>query len=359
MKPAADDTRQIAANRKAFHDYFVEDRIEAGIALVGTEVKSLREGRVNLRDSYAEVREGEVYLIGAHISPYEQGNICQSRPPAAAQAAPARPRDRPPAAEDQRARLHARADPHVLSRQPGQGRDRPGARQEAVRQARRPRHPRRPARRRARPAAPRRRPLAAPRRLPPLTLVKAASISLVRPFAPASIGSNRGPAPSRPPWGGVAAMDGRPYRGKTAGRQPFSTDRRPPWVSLETGGPPRARKGARTRGGRRRMSPAGSGVGHGARRRRMTDDAGTTDRRPGGDGEAGWRFTRRKFLIGSAVVAGAAAAGAKLADDTFLGGLQPAEAAAPAGRRAARPDRPLQQLRRCLRPPGPRRRRPA
>ena len=53
MKPAADDTRQIAANRKAFHDYFVEDRIEAGIALVGTEVKSLREGRVNLRDSYA------------------------------------------------------------------------------------------------------------------------------------------------------------------------------------------------------------------------------------------------------------------------------------------------------------------
>jgi len=80
MKPAADDTRQIAANRKAFHDYFVEDRIEAGIALVGTEVKSLREGRVNLRDSYAEVREGEVYLIGTHISPYEQGNISNHDP---------------------------------------------------------------------------------------------------------------------------------------------------------------------------------------------------------------------------------------------------------------------------------------
>ena len=62
----------------------------------------------------------------------------------------------------------------------------------------------------------------------------------------------------------------------------------------------------------------------------MTDDAGTTDGRPGGEGAAGWRFTRRKFLIGSAVVAGAAAAGGKLADDTFLGGLQPAEAAAPA-----------------------------
>ena len=80
MKPSADDTRQIAANRKAFHDFFVEDRIEAGIALVGTEVKSLREGRVNLRDSYAEVREGEVYLIGAHISPYEQGNVWNHDP---------------------------------------------------------------------------------------------------------------------------------------------------------------------------------------------------------------------------------------------------------------------------------------
>jgi len=80
MKPSADDTRPIAANRKAFHDFFIEDRVEAGIALVGTEVKSLREGRVNLRDSYAEVREGEVYLIGAHISPYEQGNVWNHDP---------------------------------------------------------------------------------------------------------------------------------------------------------------------------------------------------------------------------------------------------------------------------------------
>jgi len=80
MKPSADDTRQIAANRKAFHDFFIEDRVEAGIALVGTEVKSLREGRVNLRDSYAEVRDGEVYLVGAHISPYEQGNLANHDP---------------------------------------------------------------------------------------------------------------------------------------------------------------------------------------------------------------------------------------------------------------------------------------
>ena len=78
--PSADDTRPIAGNRKAFHDYFVEDKIEAGIALVGTEVKSLREGRVNLRDSYAEIRGGEVFLIGVHISPYEQGNVWNHDP---------------------------------------------------------------------------------------------------------------------------------------------------------------------------------------------------------------------------------------------------------------------------------------
>ncbi|HMK92639.1 MAG TPA: SsrA-binding protein SmpB [Thermoleophilia bacterium] len=80
MKPSSDDTRPIAANRKAFHDFFIEDKLEAGIALVGTEVKSLREGRVNLRDAYAEIRGGEVYLVGVHISPYEQGNVWNHDP---------------------------------------------------------------------------------------------------------------------------------------------------------------------------------------------------------------------------------------------------------------------------------------
>ena len=80
MKASPDDTRPIAANRKAFHDFFIEDRLEAGIALVGTEVKSLREGRVNLRDAYAEIRGGEVYLVGVHISPYEQGNVWNHDP---------------------------------------------------------------------------------------------------------------------------------------------------------------------------------------------------------------------------------------------------------------------------------------
>ena len=64
----------IASNKKAFHDYFVEETLEAGIVLVGTEVKSVRLGAVNLRDSYAVIKGGEVFLVGAHIAPYEKGN---------------------------------------------------------------------------------------------------------------------------------------------------------------------------------------------------------------------------------------------------------------------------------------------
>ena len=64
----------IAENRKAFHDYFIDERFECGVALSGTEVKSLRAGKVNLKDSYCQVKDGEMYLIGVHISPYENGN---------------------------------------------------------------------------------------------------------------------------------------------------------------------------------------------------------------------------------------------------------------------------------------------
>lgn len=70
----ADSFKQIADNRKARHDFHIEETFEAGIALQGTEVKSLRLGRVNLRDSFARVEKGEVFLHGLHISPYEQGN---------------------------------------------------------------------------------------------------------------------------------------------------------------------------------------------------------------------------------------------------------------------------------------------
>ena len=64
-----------AQNRKAFHDYFVEDRYEAGIELFGTEVKSIRAGTLNLKDAYCTVKDGELFVHGMHISPYEKGNI--------------------------------------------------------------------------------------------------------------------------------------------------------------------------------------------------------------------------------------------------------------------------------------------
>ncbi len=63
-----------ATNKKAFHDYFILDRLEAGIVLVGTEVKSIREARINLKDSYAMIRQGEAFLLNCHISPYSHGN---------------------------------------------------------------------------------------------------------------------------------------------------------------------------------------------------------------------------------------------------------------------------------------------
>jgi SsrA-binding protein len=66
--------KPVASNRKAFHDYFIEDRAEAGLVLTGTEVKSLREGRAQLKDSYVNFRDGEAYLVGAHISPYGAGS---------------------------------------------------------------------------------------------------------------------------------------------------------------------------------------------------------------------------------------------------------------------------------------------
>ena len=69
-----DHVKVISENRKAFHDYFVEERVETGIILTGTEIKSIRNGRVNLKDSYARVEDGEVWLNQMHISPYEQGN---------------------------------------------------------------------------------------------------------------------------------------------------------------------------------------------------------------------------------------------------------------------------------------------
>jgi SsrA-binding protein len=64
----------VAQNKKANHDYFIEETYEAGMVLQGTEIKSIRNGRINLKDSYARIQNGEIYLLNAHISPYEQGN---------------------------------------------------------------------------------------------------------------------------------------------------------------------------------------------------------------------------------------------------------------------------------------------
>lgn len=73
--PSKQGTKQVAANKKAYHDYFVEEKFEAGIELFGTEVKSIRAGAINLKDSYCTFQNSEIFVRGMHISPYEQGNI--------------------------------------------------------------------------------------------------------------------------------------------------------------------------------------------------------------------------------------------------------------------------------------------
>ena len=72
--------KPMAQNKKAFHDYFVEERLECGMELKGTEVKSMRQGRMNLKESFAIVKDGEVLVCGMHISPYEKGNIFNKDP---------------------------------------------------------------------------------------------------------------------------------------------------------------------------------------------------------------------------------------------------------------------------------------
>ena len=72
--------KTIAQNKKAYHDYFVEEKYEAGIELFGTEVKSIRAGSVNLKDSYCDIKDGELFVVGMHVSPYEHGNIFNRDP---------------------------------------------------------------------------------------------------------------------------------------------------------------------------------------------------------------------------------------------------------------------------------------
>ncbi|MBQ5350081.1 MAG: SsrA-binding protein SmpB [Oscillospiraceae bacterium] len=78
--PRQQGVKEIASNRKAFHDYYVLERFEAGIELFGTEVKSIRGGQVNLKDSFCMIRNGELFVRGMHVSPYEKGNIFNRDP---------------------------------------------------------------------------------------------------------------------------------------------------------------------------------------------------------------------------------------------------------------------------------------
>ena len=80
MAERKSETKTIAQNKKAWHDYFVDEKYEAGIELFGTEVKSIRAGAVNLKDSYCDIKNGEIFVIGMHISPYEHGNIYNRDP---------------------------------------------------------------------------------------------------------------------------------------------------------------------------------------------------------------------------------------------------------------------------------------
>lgn len=76
----ASSTKLIANNKKAYHDYFIEDKYEAGISLHGTEVKSLRMGKCSVKESFIRIENGEVFIYGMHISPYEKGNIFNKDP---------------------------------------------------------------------------------------------------------------------------------------------------------------------------------------------------------------------------------------------------------------------------------------
>ena len=80
MPDLGEGIKIVAKNSKAYHDYFIEEKYEAGIELAGTEVKSIRQGHVNLKDSFCHIKDGEMSVIGMHISPYEKGNIFNRDP---------------------------------------------------------------------------------------------------------------------------------------------------------------------------------------------------------------------------------------------------------------------------------------
>ena len=137
--PKEQGRKMIAQNRKARHDYHVEDTWEAGLVLMGTEVKSLRQGRATLVDGFAEVDGHEVWLHGVHIPEYTQGTWTNHAARRRRKLLLNRVRDRQDRAQGRRQGLHAGAALALLQGRPRQGRDRAGQGQEVLRQAPRPR----------------------------------------------------------------------------------------------------------------------------------------------------------------------------------------------------------------------------
>ena len=138
-------TKLIADNRRARYDYELLERFEAGIVLTGTEVKSLRDGRVTLAQAYADVRDNEVWLIGADIAVYDQGNIANHEPARDRKLLLHRARDRLAGRKGAREGPDDRSDAPLLQGRQGEGRARARPRQGARRQAAHDRRPRREA----------------------------------------------------------------------------------------------------------------------------------------------------------------------------------------------------------------------
>ena len=136
-RPSAKQAQKnIAENRKAFHDYHILETFEAGVALLGTEVKSIREGSVNLRDSFARVEGGEVWIYNVHISPYSHRGYADHEPTRKRKLLLHRQEIRKLIGKTVEKRHDARADADVLQERPRQGGDRPRQGQEGARQAR-------------------------------------------------------------------------------------------------------------------------------------------------------------------------------------------------------------------------------
>ena len=121
-KTEAPGEQIVCVNRQARHNYFIDETYEAGLILVGSEVKSLRDGKANLVDSYARIQKGEAFLVNTHISPYAGRESVQSRADAHAQAFVARTGDRAAHRQNQRARLDPDSAQDLFQKRPGQSR---------------------------------------------------------------------------------------------------------------------------------------------------------------------------------------------------------------------------------------------